>query len=60
MLLGHLQGAVVDQGAEHHAGDGADDLVLLDDTGNGDVPAEFGDAGEHAVVGGAIDEDGVL
>lgn len=60
MGLSVLEGTIGHQGAEDHAGDRASHLVLFDDGGDGDVLAELGDAGEDAVIGGPVDEDGMF
>lgn len=52
--------AVLDGLPEEDAGDGADDLELFDEGRGGDVLAELGDGGEDAVVGGPVEEDGVV
>jgi hypothetical protein len=58
--FGGLDASVLDALPEEDAGDGADDLELLDDGGGGDVLAELGDGSDDTVVGGLIDEDGVI
>jgi hypothetical protein len=60
VALDSLDRAVLDASPQQNSGDRANDFVLLDESGGGDVFAEFGDAGEEAVVGGLVHEDGVI
>lgn len=52
--------AVLDAFLEEGACDGADDLELFDEGRGGDVLAELGDGSDDAVVGGLVDEHGVV
>ena len=60
VALDSLDRPVLDASPQQNSGDRANDFVLLDKSGGGDVFAEFGDAGEEAVVGGLVHEDGVI
>jgi hypothetical protein len=46
--------------SEEDAGDRADDFEFFDKSGGRDVLAELGDGGEDAVVGGLVEEDGIV
>ena len=60
MVLNSLNRAVLDASPKQNASNRAHDFVFLDEGGGGDVLAEFGDAGDEAVVGSLVDEDGVV
>ena len=60
MAVDGLDAAVLDALPEEDACDGADDLELFDEGGGGDVLAELGDAGDDAIIGGSVQEDGVI
>lgn len=60
MFLHGLDGSILDTFLEEGSGDGAHHFVLIDEDGGGNVFAQFGDTGDETVVGGLVEEDGVI
>lgn len=60
VVLDGPDASVLDAFPEEDTCDGADDLELFDDGRGGDVLAELGDGSDDTVVGGLVDEDGVI
>lgn len=56
VALGRSQRPVLDAALDELSGDGADDFEFFDDCGDGDVLAEFGDAGNESIVGGPVEK----
>lgn len=60
VLLRGLDAAVLDTIPQEESGDGADDFVLVDEVGNGNVFAELWDAADDFIVGRSVEEDGII